>query len=169
MLQLLLYNTTVKISHPLQPLHPPPPVIILIFSDEMFFFFPHASVPSLQNCFLCVCVCDVLLLSGRRRSLLLLILAVVSHCDCYNLWPSLQTPSSPPQMFDFNLVVGKNLKEAPRSQRETLKGTNLTNKKKQTTDNLFTACVPFFILIFMLLSCCTFFFFLSAPKQLCCF
>lgn len=38
---------------------------------------------------------------------MLLILAVVSHCDCYNLWPSLQTPSSPPQMFDFNLVVGK--------------------------------------------------------------
>lgn len=36
-----------------------------------------------------------LLLSGRPRSpLLLLILAVVSHCDCYNLWPSLQTPSS---------------------------------------------------------------------------
>lgn len=98
---------------------------------KCFVFFSHASVPSLQNCFLCVCVCDVLLLSGRRRSLLLLILAVVSHCDCYNLWPSLQTPSSPPQMFDFNLVVGKNLKEAPRSQRETLKGTNLTNKKNK--------------------------------------
>lgn len=48
---------------------------------------------------------------GRRRSLMLLIFAVVSHCDYYNLWPSLQTPSSPPQMFDFNLLVGKNLWE----------------------------------------------------------
>lgn len=166
MLQLLLYNTTVKISHPLQPLHPPTPVIILIFSDEMFFFFPHASVPSLQNCFLCVC--DVLLLSGRRRSLLLLILAVVSHCDCYNLWPSLQTPSSPPQMFDFNLVVGKNLKEAPRSQRETLKGTNLTNKKTNHRQSVHCMCSLLhtyfhaFVMLHIL-------FFLSAPKQLCCF
>lgn len=32
--------------------------------------------------------------------------AVVSHRGCCNLWPSLQTPSSPPQMFDFNLVAG---------------------------------------------------------------
>lgn len=40
------------------------------------------------------------------------------HCDCDYLWPSLQTPSSPPQMFDFNLVVGKNLWEL---QMETLK------------------------------------------------
>lgn len=61
------------------------------------------AVPASQSCFF------RRLLSGRRRSLMLVIFAVVSHCDCYNLWPSLQTPSSPPQMFDFNLVVGKNL------------------------------------------------------------
>lgn len=65
----------------------------------------HAVVPSLQGWF-------VWLLSGRPRSSLLLILAVVSNCDCYNLWPSLKTPSSPRQMFDFNLVVGKNLRGA---------------------------------------------------------
>lgn len=54
-------------------------------------------------------------LSARRRSLMLPIFPVVSHCDCYNLWPSLRTPSSPPQMFDFNLVVGRNLRELPQS------------------------------------------------------
>lgn len=37
------------------------------------------------------------------------------HSDYYNLWPSLQTPSSPPQMFDFNLLLGKNLWEWPPS------------------------------------------------------
>lgn len=43
------------------------------------------------------------------RSRLRLISAAVSHCDCHNLWPSLRTPSSPPRMFDFHLVVGKNV------------------------------------------------------------
>lgn len=61
------------------------------------------AVPLLQSRFFSTSVV------GRRRSLMLLIFAVVSHCDCYNLWPSLQTPSSPPQMFDFNLLVGRNL------------------------------------------------------------
>lgn len=73
------------------------------------------AMPALQGCFF------PRLLSGRRRSQMLLIFAVVSHCDCYNLWPSLQTPSSPPQMFDFNLVVGKNLRTAAELGFRSLK------------------------------------------------